>query len=52
MKIFSVIMSMLMLASCTLSAKNHYPAEYLEKTTWHEVHVDTGPALLYKAYTP
>ena len=46
MKIFSVIMSMLMLASCTLSAKNHYPAEYLEKTTWHEVHVDNWTGII------
>ena len=46
MKIFSVIMSLLMLASCTLSAKNHYPAEYLEKTTWHEVHVDNWTGII------
>ncbi|MDE5656185.1 MAG: DUF2807 domain-containing protein, partial [Muribaculaceae bacterium] len=39
MKVFSLILSMLLLASSSLSAKNNVPAEYREKTSWHEVKV-------------
>lgn len=52
MKTFSLILSMLMLASCTLSAKNNVPAEYYEKTSWHEVKVaDWTQLAVTGAYT-